>query len=118
MHIHTFFLSKFRLREEILFRPSKSTEEVINFYSAFIIGVFSKNFNLPANGYQPLQLNLGSTDFQNDMVQNCKGRKGFFGPGSTLNPSYLLVSSLIQFYSSINLFLTWALFTMSSGQNP
>ena len=26
------------------------------------------------------------------MVQNCRGRKGFFGPGSTLNPSYLLVS--------------------------
>jgi len=96
MHIHTFFLSKFRLREESFFGPTKTAEEIINFYSAFIIGVFSKNFQLPSNGYQPLQLNLGSTDFQNDMVRNCKGRKGFFGPGSTLNPSYLLVSSMIR----------------------
>ena len=64
----------------------------LNCYSAFIIGVFCKNLYLPANGYQTLELNLPSTDFQNDMVRNCKGRKGFFGPGSTLNPSYLLVS--------------------------
>ena len=108
MHIHTFLLSKFRLREGIFFTPAKSAEEVISFCSAFIIGVFSKNFNLPANGYQPLQLNMGSTDFQNDMVRNCKGRKGFFGPGSTLNPSYLLVSSLIRwFFDKIYPLLVW-----------
>ena len=71
--------------------PHEACGGALKICLAFIMGIISKNINLPVNGYQPLELNLATTDFQNDMIRNCKGRKGFFGPGSTLNPSYLLV---------------------------